>query len=212
MSVTSYLDRIDRSELPTVTEQFSILFVCTGNIHRSAMAERLFVARVRPGAAVRVSSAGIRAVVGHGLPKYSAVALHELGANPEGHRARLFREEFVRKADLILTADTGHRGRILRDIPVAFRRTFTMLEFSRLAATVPPIPPAGRRGSLPDRTEHMEHLRRISGQRGKVTPASSAEDIADPVGRSANVTRQCAAQIANCVDDLLTTFGLQNWG
>ncbi len=43
---------------------FAVLFVCTGNVCRSPVAERLFLARLAPGAPVTASSAGTGALEG----------------------------------------------------------------------------------------------------------------------------------------------------
>lgn len=172
------------------------------------MAERIVLARVRGGAAIAASSAGTRAVVGHGVGTESAVTLRELGADPGDHHGRRLLDQHIRAADLILTAETRHREQILRDSPAAMRRTFTLLEFVRLSGAVAPIAQVGRRGRLPDRTELREQVALVAAQRGLVTPARSVEDIADPVGASLEQTRECAILIADCVDALLTCLGL----
>jgi protein-tyrosine phosphatase len=46
---------------------FTVLYVCTGNLCRSPMAELLFRGWADPTADVEVSSAGLQAVVGHGI-------------------------------------------------------------------------------------------------------------------------------------------------
>jgi protein-tyrosine phosphatase len=116
---------------------FRILYVCTGNICRSPMAERLFRAWMEPGTDVEVDSAGMAALVGHGIDHSTAAALGQLGVDPSRHRARQFQDYMAVDADLILTASREHRDEILLRVPSAFKRIFTMREFARLIADVP---------------------------------------------------------------------------
>ncbi|MFN2560552.1 MAG: low molecular weight phosphatase family protein, partial [Jatrophihabitans sp.] len=44
---------------------FAVLFVCTGNVCRSPLAERLMRARLAPGLPVAVSSAGTMGLSGY---------------------------------------------------------------------------------------------------------------------------------------------------
>src|SRR6476620_12469959 len=67
-----------------------ILTVCTGNICRSPVAERLLQAgldRMKPGA-FEVESAGTRAMVGQPVQPSSADIIRSYGGTPEGFAAR----------------------------------------------------------------------------------------------------------------------------
>src|SRR4051795_5389163 len=66
---------------------FVVLFVCTGNICRSPIAERLLAARL-PDPSIRAASAGTRAMVGYGIDQTAAHVLRRLGGEPDGHGAR----------------------------------------------------------------------------------------------------------------------------
>src|SRR4051812_14826139 len=93
---------------------FSVLFVCTGNICRSPIAERLFLSRVRGGAPIVASSAGTRALVGEPMDAPSAEALRGLGGNPVGHVGRRLRAGEAAAADLILVAEANHRSAVMQ--------------------------------------------------------------------------------------------------
>src|SRR4051812_10984921 len=72
---------------------FTVLFVCTGNICRSPVAERvarafLDAALGAEAACIHLGSAGTRAVVGSGVHPDSAAVLAGLGGKPAGFAAR----------------------------------------------------------------------------------------------------------------------------
>lgn len=99
----------------------SVLCVCTGNICRSPLAERLLAAAV-PG--TRVESAGIGALEGAPMePTAAAIAARE-GFTAEDHRARQLTRAMVRDFDLVLAMDTGHKDWIERRYPGSRGRVF----------------------------------------------------------------------------------------
>ena len=60
------------------------------------------------------------------------------GAVAEGFAARNIDPRLIKAADLVLTADLGHRAAVVELWPAAVRRTFTLKEFARLLAAVDP--------------------------------------------------------------------------
>jgi protein-tyrosine-phosphatase len=117
---------------------FTILLVCTGNICRSALAERLgrayLTATLGDGAtaAIRIVSAGTGAVVDSAMHPDSARVLRGYGAEPGDFRARQLVEGIVAEADLTLTMTRRHRHEVLRLAPRALARTYTLREAHHL--------------------------------------------------------------------------------
>lgn len=179
---------------------FSVLFVCTGNICRSPMAERLFQARI--GAGVESSSAGVSGLEGWAMDPPSAQVLRELGGDPVGHLARRLSLQMIEAADLILTAETFHRSAVVQLEPLGFRRTFTLREFGRLGASFGALTEGPTDQSLRAR------VIAVAEQRGSVDPVEpSADDIADPYGEPLNVTRMVGSQISQAVNAVIGALG-----
>ncbi|WP_460775287.1 low molecular weight protein-tyrosine-phosphatase [Microbacterium sp. GXF7504] len=102
----------------TASAPFRVVFVCTGNICRSPMAEivfRWFAASVGLGARVAVSSAGTGDWhVGEAADHRTLAALSARGYDGSAHRARQFELTDFGANDLIVALDRTHE-RILRE-------------------------------------------------------------------------------------------------
>jgi len=92
-----------------------ILFVCTGNLCRSPMAEA--IAAERCGSDTAFESAGVRAVVGAPVTPTAATALREIGVALAGHRARQLDRGMAEAADRIYVMTAGHRAAVLEIAP-----------------------------------------------------------------------------------------------
>jgi protein-tyrosine phosphatase len=183
---------------------FSVLFVCTGNICRSPMAERLFRARVDPAVPITAASAGTAGLPDWPMDAPSALALRELGGDPDGHAGRRLTEAMVADADLILTAETTHRSVIVQADPPAFRRAFTLREFGRLGAAL------GTLGAPVTVSALRERVGDVAARRGNAEPAEpGADDIGDPFGAPLTVARMRAAEVAAAVDLVIGALGLR---
>jgi protein-tyrosine-phosphatase/glycosyltransferase involved in cell wall biosynthesis len=106
-----------------------ILFVCTGNICRSAMAERLLAhwSAVR-GLGLEVRSAGVAAESWYEVPDHARRLLAAEGAPPFEHTPRLVTREHLRWADLVLVMTRAHRERLAEQYPEFGRKTFLLRE------------------------------------------------------------------------------------
>ena len=107
----------------------TVLFVCTGNVCRSPMAEGLFRHLVNNPEQYRVLSAGIGAMARQPASEYAVQAMREIGVDISGHRSRPLTAELVQQADYILAMTSDHVERILLLYPQAAEKTFVLGEF-----------------------------------------------------------------------------------
>ncbi|CAI3802833.1 arsenate reductase/protein-tyrosine-phosphatase family protein [Pseudarthrobacter sp. MM222] len=159
-----------------------ILTVCTGNICRSPVAERMLQAgldAVRSGTFL-VASAGTLAVVGAPVQLPSARIIESRGGRPDGFAARQLTPEMLRGADIVLTMTASHRSAVVRLEPSALKRTFTIREFARMLKALEerdagPAPDADLVTwwkALPQRAAAVRHLALVND--------AADNDVADP--------------------------------
>lgn len=209
------LERVSLLQLPEpAPAQVRILTVCTGNICRSPVAERLLQAgldQAVPGGFV-VTSAGTRALVGEPIQPPSADIVRTFGGNPDGFAARQLTSRILRGVDLVLTMTSGHRGEVLQLDASLLKRTFTIREFARMLdvlderAAASPEEPTHDGGDrlaanaafwrgLPARAAAVRHLS---------LPADSSEnDIIDPYRRGLDVYHQMEDELAPAIVSIL---------
>ena len=78
-----------------------LLFVCTGNTCRSALAEGIARARLGPESGVASESAGLYALDGAPATPHAQAAAAEAGVDLSAHRARSITRDIVEAADRI---------------------------------------------------------------------------------------------------------------
>ncbi|MFF3455386.1 low molecular weight phosphatase family protein [Streptomyces sp. NPDC002730] len=180
----------------TVREPFRVLVVCTGNLHRSPLAERLLTSRLASASGkFRVSSAGTAAVNGTPMDPVAAALLTEMGGDPAGATARRLTAATVSAAALVLGAATEHREAAVRLRPVhGLGRAFTLREFARLLHE-------DDAAGLTDPAERAAALTRgAAARRGVSGGGRWDDDLVDPYGASEGEARACAARITEAVE------------
>jgi protein-tyrosine phosphatase len=196
--------------VPETSSTFTLLLVCTGNICRSAMGERLgraFLAEVLGDRATdfRVVSAGMRAVVDSAMHPDSALVLRGFGAEPGDFRARQFAEHMAVDADLILTMTRGHRSDILHRAPRALARTFTLREAADLLGLLGE--PVGTDGHTS--AERARSLVRVMAAARAQRHSGEHDDVRDPIGQPVDVHQMVGEAIAEALLPVLSRLAGQ---
>jgi RpiB/LacA/LacB family sugar-phosphate isomerase len=107
----------------------TVLFICTGNICRSPMAEGIFRHVVKGRRDIQVMSAGIGAMDGQAPSPYAVKAVKELGIDISKQRSRQLTAELVQEADYIFGMTHSHVDTVLLLYPYAAEKTFLLREF-----------------------------------------------------------------------------------
>lgn len=112
----------------------TILFVCTGNTCRSAMAEGIFKKLLKEREvdknSYNVLSAGISALPGMSPTSEAISAASEQGVNISQHKALQLHEDLVKKADLILVMSHKHKDYIQKKFPFIKNKVFLLKKYS----------------------------------------------------------------------------------
>ena len=184
-------------------ERFEILFVCTANICRSPMAERLaarYLADMTD--VIGVSGAGTRGHEGSQMHPHAEQSLRSLGVTSGGFRARQLTAAHLAGADLVLTAAREHRSACVSLDPASLGRVFTIPQFARLAEVTAGTPIPGDDPVTRARGVVREAVR----ARALLQPVSAElDEIADPIGRPQAEFDACAALLQR---ELLPTLRL----
>ena len=184
-----------------MTAGFRILHVCTGNICRSPMAERMtcagLAARLGDDASrFTVESAGTWGHTGSPMEPHAISTLATYGIDGADFRARELVAEHVAGADLVLGATREHRAAAVVLHPRAASRTFTVRELARLLSVVDTT-------ALPD-GDPVERLRAMvraaAANRGRVLPdAPGDDDLDDPYQAPESAFTRCADLLAGAL-------------
>ncbi|MGO4784636.1 arsenate reductase/protein-tyrosine-phosphatase family protein [Cryobacterium sp. W22_MBD10_FK3] len=206
------------------TAPFTILVVCTGNICRSPVAERLLRERLEVlGIPATVSSAGTQSMVGHDMTPEAAQLAEHYGGDPLGHRSQQLTAQLIADADLVLTATREHRSKVVSLHPRASRYTYTLNQLARLLPGALPANPLVELVETPNplvepnspvelvetpRADAASALRtvltEVAATKGFSPPPTHPDDddIEDPYRQSAEVY----ARVGNVINNTVITI------
>lgn len=157
-----------------VTGPLDVVVVCTANVARSPLVERLLRSEFDALApfSFTVRSCGTRAVAGRPMADGTRHILRSRGIRSDGFASRQLSAETLRTADLVLTAEVRHAEQVVDVSPGLLKKTFTVLELARIAAQNPI-----------EAVDAREFIRRASALRFVAADADRATlDLTDPVG------------------------------
>lgn len=117
-----------------------IMFVCTGNICRSAMAEQLLKQKIKEMSLEKnffVCSSGISAYP-EDVSTYEAIFVmkNEYGIDLKNHRATNVKASKIKEMDLILVMTVSHKNILVAMFPELKEKIYTIKEYVGLPGDV----------------------------------------------------------------------------
>lgn len=173
----------DRSgQVVTEREPVRVLFVCTGNICRSAFAQVSLAARLSGHPGVVVSSAGVMALVDSPMdPAMAAEAVHR-DVDPTAHRARQLTGRILKEADIVIVFGPEHVDWIANGYPEHVERVVSLGQATAVLRAQP-------RRALTRVEDLVTNVRQLR-------PEVAEEDwIADPYRKGVEAAEKAAERI-----------------
>ena len=166
-----------------------ILFVCTGNIARSASAKYLARQLAEKGSQWVFDSAGTGAVVGAGVAPYIDRELESRGAEYKNHKAKQITGDLLAESALVLVMENEHLNWLVREWPQCRPKVHLLKQMARVKDT------AGRR------VDPVAFMRQLD-------EAPLAEDrIADPYRKGPEAARVAVEEIELALTKIIPWLG-----
>lgn len=169
----------------------NILFVCTGNVCRSPMAEGFLNAWAADrGIDLVARSTGTNAFAGRPATWDGRRIMTELGTPIDDHRTLRTTAELVSWADLVIGMAYEHVRDTVREFPEAEDRTLTLKEFVEILPKLP---------AVEDPRAWVDEAQRLT----KEMPSLDDVDVDDPFGERETAYRRVAAEIRDLVEGMI---------
>lgn len=108
-----------------------IMFICTGNICRSAMADGMLKKMaIDRNLNLEVYSCGIYAEDGDHATYNAIYAARNYDVDISNHRAKNIRNSKIKEMDIILCATKSHKEAVIRMYPEIKEKVYTMKEYA----------------------------------------------------------------------------------
>ena len=182
-----------------------ILFVCEGNVCRSALAAAVLQESLKPELGITTGSAGTRALEGEPADAVTAQVAAKHGISLAGHMARQLTPELLANADMVITATRHIRSAAVQTYPPSVKYAFTLRQVARILQAAES---GFEGGGLTGPALVTSLARSVNQEKSRlVAPQGNDDDITDPRGRSARIHEQVAEQVVAAVEELARALG-----
>ncbi|MDO4916766.1 MAG: hypothetical protein Q3974_04015 [Rothia sp. (in: high G+C Gram-positive bacteria)] len=179
-----------QSNLPKFSDHH-VLFICTGNIARSAAAE-ILARSMSTESGWTFSSAGIGAVVNHPVAQFVDVELTQRQGDIASHRGKQVTYEMLQQSTLVLVMEIEHLDWIIREWPEFRPKIHLLKQMARLRNE------AGRRADP------------ISFMQTTADIPSRKDNIADPYRKGPSAAAQAVREIEAALEVIVPWLGTVN--
>lgn len=122
------------------TDAWRVLFVCSGNICRSPMAEGLARAyAMRRGRDLHAKSAGTLGIIGRPADPYAAAVCAEIGVDIYTHRSQGVASELIAWSDYVLVMEYAHAAFVRSKYPEVGEKLLLLGAFGKATEIGDPI-------------------------------------------------------------------------
>ena len=125
------LSSLGPSSLFSSSHTPSVLFICYGNINRSAFAERVMKQLYDSESPVKIGSSGFHHREGRPTTKPSLQVARSMGIDLSSHKSSTLTKDILEKYDLVLVMESNQLEKINQINPAALQKTFLLSFFGK---------------------------------------------------------------------------------